>query len=86
MVPAIERPFGPGNPSDLVRYGNEKNTDLKDAIVVYTSNFGEKVDLASLKSKIDKLDIDNLQITPVDWRMLGDAGKMKLFKRLYMMN
>ena len=53
---------------------------------VDTSKFAKKADLASLKSEIDKLDIDQLETLPVDLTKLSDVVKMKLFKKLYMMN
>ena len=37
-------------------------TDLKNATGTDTSIFAKKVDLANLKSKVDKLDIDQLKI------------------------
>ena len=36
--------------------------DLKNAAGVDTSKFAKKVDLASLKSNVEKLDIDKLKI------------------------
>ena len=39
-------------------------SDLKNATGVDTSKFAKKVDLASLKSSIDKLDIDKLKNVP----------------------
>ena len=36
-------------------------TDLKNATGIDTSSFAKKVDLANLKSNIDKLDIDKLK-------------------------
>ena len=39
-------------------------SDLKNATGVDTSKFAKKVDLASLKSFIDKLDIDKLKNVP----------------------
>ena len=39
-------------------------SDLKNATSVDTSKFAKKVDLASLKSFIDKLDIDRLKNVP----------------------
>ena len=39
-------------------------SDLKNATSVDTSKFAKKVDLASLKSFIDKLDIDKLKNVP----------------------
>ena len=38
--------------------------DLKNPKVVDTSSFAKIVDLASLKSSVDKLDIDKLKIAP----------------------
>ena len=89
---------------DLSNYAT--NSDLKSTAGGDTLKFAEKVDLASLKSEIDKLDIDKseidkldidksemdkldidkLETTPVDLRKLSDVVKMKLLKRLYMMN
>ena len=46
--------------------------DLKNAAGIYTSKFAEKVDLATLKSKTDKLNIDKLENTPVDLRKLSE--------------
>ena len=37
-------------------------SDLKNAAVVDTSDFSEKADLASLKSDVDKSDIDKLKM------------------------
>ena len=39
-------------------------TDLKNATAIDTSSFAEKIDLASLKSNGDKLDIDQLKNVP----------------------
>ena len=38
--------------------------DLKNATGTDTSSFAKKVDLASLKSNVDKLDIDKLKNLP----------------------
>ena len=48
----------------------------------------EKVpsDLKRLKSKVDKSDIGELETTTVDLRKLIDLVKIKLLKRLNMMN
>ena len=45
-------------------------SDLKNATGVDTSKFAKKVDLASLKSFIDKLDIDKLKNVPTSLRNL----------------
>ena len=60
--------------------------DLKNATVVDTSKFSKKVDLASLKSHIDKLDIDNLWTTSVYLSKLIDVVKNKVVKGLNIMN
>ena len=41
-------------------------TDLKNATGVDNSSFAKKVDLASLKSDADKLDIDKLKNIPIN--------------------
>ena len=47
---------------DLSNYATK--ADLKNATGVDTSTFAKKVDLASLKSKVDKLDIDKMKYVP----------------------
>ena len=46
-------------------------TDLKNATHVDTSSFALKTNLASLKTEIDKLDIDELAPVPVDLSKLS---------------
>ena len=50
-------------------------SDLKNATGVDTSNFAEKTDLNSLKSKVDKLDISNLVTFTADLSKLKDVVK-----------
>ena len=47
---------------DLSNYATK--TDLKNATVVDTSKLSKKVDLASLKSNVDKLNINKLKKLP----------------------
>ena len=47
---------------DLPNY--ETRTDLKNATSVDTLKFAQKVDLAHLKSNVDKLDNDKLKNVP----------------------
>ena len=47
---------------DLSNYAIK--ADLKNAAGVDTSKFAKRVDLASLKSDVDKLDIDKLKPVP----------------------
>ena len=49
--------------------------DLKSATGFDTSAFAKKVDLTSLKSKIDKLYIDKLETAPVDLIKISDVVK-----------
>ena len=69
---------------DLSNYTTK--TNFKNEAVFETSKFAEKIDLARLKSEIDKLDIDKLTTTPVDLSKLSDIVKMKLLKKLCMVN
>ena len=54
--------------------------NLNNVTVVDTWKFAKKIDLASLKSEIDKLDI-----TPFDLIMLSDVIKMKYLQKICMM-
>ena len=47
---------------DLYNYATK--ADLKNASSVDASKFAKKIDLASLKSNVDKLDIDKLKNEP----------------------
>ena len=69
---------------DLSNYTTK--TDLKNVTHVDTSNFALKANLANLKTKVDKLEIDKLVPFPVDLSKLSNVVKMRLLKRLYMTN
>ena len=69
---------------DLSNYATK--TDLKNVTHVDTSSFALKTNLASLKTEVDKLDIEKLAPVPVDLSKLSNAGKMVLLKRLCMIN
>ena len=56
---------------DLSNYATK--TDLKNVTHVDTSIFALKITLASLKTEVDKLDIDKLATVPVDLSKLSDA-------------
>ena len=53
---------------DLSNYAT--TSYLKNATGVYTSKFAKKVDLASLKSNLNKLDIDKLKTVPTNLKHL----------------
>ena len=65
---------------DLSNYATK--ADLKNATGVDTSKFAKNVDLASLKSEVDKLDIDKLEKVPTGLNSLKskedklDIGKL----------
>ena len=50
-------------------------TDLKNVTHVDTSSFALKTNLASLKTEVDKLDIDKLVPVPFDMSKLSDVVK-----------
>ena len=62
-----------------------KKTDIKNISHVDTSSFALKTNLASLKTEVDKLDIDKLVPIPVDLSKLSNVVKMMLLKRLIIM-
>ena len=68
---------------DLSNYATK--TDIKNISHIDTSSFALKSNLASLKTEVDKLDIDKLVPVPVDLSELSDVVKM-LLRKLYMIN
>ena len=47
-----------------------------------TSSFALKTNLASLKTKVDKQDIDKLAPVPVDFSKLSDVAKNDVVKKV----
>ena len=64
---------------DLCNYATK--ADFKSATGVDTSKFSKKVDLANLKSNVDKLHIDKLVPAPVDFSKLSDVVKNDVVKK-----
>ena len=64
---------------DLCNYATE--TDLKNITHVDTSSFALKTNSASLKTKVDKLDIDKSAPVPVDLSKLSDVVKHDVVKK-----
>ena len=58
---------------DLSNYTTK--TDLKTVTHVDTSSFALKTNLANLKTKVDKLDIDRLVPVPVDLSKFSNVVK-----------
>ena len=56
-------------------------TDWKNVTHVDTSRFALKTNLASLKTEVDKLDIDKLAPVPVDLSKLSDVVKNDVVKK-----
>ena len=70
--------------ADLFNYAIKPN--IKNISNVDTSRFALKSYLASLKTEVDKLDIDKLGPALVDLSKLSDAVKHHVVKKLYMTN
>ena len=64
---------------DLSNYATK--ADIKNISHVDTSSFALKTNLANLKTKVDKLDIDKLVPVPLDLSKLSDAVKNDVFKK-----
>ena len=64
---------------DLSNYATK--TDLKNITNIDTSSFALKTSLASLKTEVDKLDIDKLAQVPVDLSKLSDVVKNDVVKK-----
>ena len=56
-------------------------TDIKNISHIDTSSFALKSNLASLKTEVDKLDIDKLVPVPVDLSKLSDVVKNDVVKK-----
>ena len=57
-------------------------TDLKNVTHVENSSFALKTNLASLKTEVDKLDIDKIVSVLVDLSKLSDAVKNDVVKKV----
>ena len=64
---------------DLSNYATK--TDLKNVSHVDVSSFALKSNLASLKTEVDKLDIDKLTTVPNDLAKLSNAVKNDVVKK-----
>ena len=64
---------------DLTNYATK--TDLKNITHVDVSSFASKTNLAALKTKVDKIDIDRLNTVPVDLAKLTNVVKNEVVKK-----
>ena len=70
---------------DLSNYATK--TDIKNILHIDTSGFALKLNLANLKTEIEKLDINQLVPVPVDLSKLSDVvKKMMLLRKLCVTN
>ena len=60
--------------------------DLKNITHIDTSSFASKINLANLKTEVDKLDIDKLVPLPADLSKLSNVVKNEVVKKLCMIN
>ena len=65
---------------DLSNYGTK--ADLKNVTHADTSSFALKTNLANLKAKVDKLDIDKLVEVPLDLSKLNNVVKNEAIKKI----
>ena len=81
FFPKSYEPFG-GDINVKVDLSNyPKKTDIKSISHVDTSSFALKSNLASLKTAVDKLDINKLVPVPVDLSKLSDVVKNDVAKK-----
>ena len=64
---------------DLVNYATK--TDLKNITHADVSSFASKTNLASLKTEVDKIDIDKLKTVPADLAKLSNVVKNDVVKK-----
>ena len=64
---------------DLSNYATK--TDLKNISHIDVSSYGLKSNLASLKTGVDKLDIDKLTSVPIDLAKLSNVVKNDVVKK-----
>ena len=65
---------------DLSNY--DAKTDIKNISHVDSSSFALKSNLASLKTEVDKLDIDKLVLVSVNLKELSDVVKNDVIKKI----
>ena len=79
--PKLHEPFG-GDINvkvDLSNYATK--ADIRNISHVDTSSFALKINLANLKSEVDKLDIDKLKPVPTDLSKLSNVVKNDVVKK-----
>ena len=64
---------------DLTNYATK--TDLKNITHVDVSTYASKTNLATLKTEVDKMDVDKLKTTPTDLAKLSNVVKNDVVKK-----
>ena len=64
---------------DLTNYATK--TDFKNITHVDVSSFASKTNLATLKTEVNKIDVDKLKTAPVDLAILTNAVENDLVKK-----
>ena len=64
---------------DLTNYATK--TDLKNITHTHVSSFSSKTNLAALKTKVDKIDVDKLKTVPDDLAKWSNAVKHEVVKK-----
>ena len=81
FYPEPYEPFG-GGINVTVDFSNyATKTDLKNVTHVDTSSFALKTNLATLKTEVDKQDIDKLVPVPTDLSKLSNIVKNEVVKK-----
>ena len=65
--------------TDLTNYATK--ADIENITHIDTSNFALKTNLSSLKTEVDKLDIDKLVPIPTDLSKLSNVVKNEVVKK-----
>ena len=80
--PKPYEPFGRDINVKIDLSNHATKTDIKNIAHVDTSSFALKKKLASLKTEVDKLDIDKLVPVPADLSKLSDVVKNSVVKKI----
>ena len=81
FFPKLYKTFGRGIDIKLDLSNYATKTDIKNISHVDTSSFALKTNLATLKTEVDKLNIDKLVPVPVDLSKLSDVVKNDVVKK-----
>ena len=79
--PKLYEPFGRDINVKVDHSNHATKADIKSISHVDTSIFALKTNLTSLKTEVDKLDIDKLVPVPVDLSKLSDVVKNDVIKK-----